>query len=133
MAVGSVQYDWAGLKAALRSLTPAESARLTAVVWIPSALGNRVFIQPDPSDAQNPIGSSRVAGRVAGALGEAVVRQSTPALPRTLAAVGARAPTFQVGSSAPDDTAPSGDALRSTGRALLALLAYLADHPETLK
>ncbi|HAF10707.1 MAG TPA: hypothetical protein DCK98_11595 [Chloroflexi bacterium] len=133
VAVGSQQYDWAGLKAALRSLTPAESARLTAVVWIPSALGNRVFIQPDPSDAQNPAGSSRVAGRVAAALGEPSVRQSTSALPRTLAAVGARAPTFQVGSSATDDTAPSGDALRSTGRALLALLAYLADHPETLK
>lgn len=133
VAVGSAQYDWAGLKAALRSLTPAESARLTAVVWIPSALGNRVFIQPDPSDAANPLGSSRVAGRVAAALGETVVRQSTSALPRTLAAVGARAPTFQVGSSATDDTAPNGDALRSTGRAVLALLAYLADHPETLK
>jgi peptide/nickel transport system permease protein len=133
VAVGSVQYDWAGLKAVLHSLSPADSARLAAVVWIPSALGARVSLQPDPSDAQNPSASARVAGRVAAALGEAVVRQSTSALPRTLAAVGARAPTFQIGTSATDDTAPSEGALHATGRAVLAVLAYIADHPESLK
>ena len=133
VAVGSQQFDSAGLKAALRTLSADEARRLTALVWIPSALGDRIFIQTDPSDTQNPEPSSRVAGRVAASLGDASVRQGSPALARTLAIAGVRAPTFQVGRIATADTALSAGALHATGRAVLTLLGYLDAHPEALQ
>lgn len=133
VATGSQQFDSAGLKAALRTLSAEEARRLVALVWIPSALGDRIFIQTDPSESQNPEPSSRVAGRVAASLGDASAREGSPALAVTLALAGIRAPTFQVGRIATEDTALSSDALHATGRALLTLLGYIDAHPEALQ
>ena len=133
VAVGSQVHDAAGLKAALRDLSGDEAKRLIAFIWIPSALGSPISLQADPTEAQNPAGSGRVAGRVANALGARSVRQGSAELPRTLAAVGVRAATFQIAGSATEDTPVNEDALRTTGRAVLTLIAYLAEHPETLK
>ena len=133
VSVGSMASDSAGLKSALRSLTPDQARRLTALIWLPSALGRQVFIRSDPADAKDPIGSFRVAGRVATAVGARSGAQFSPALPRALAATDLRAPTFEVTSFAVADTLPSTETLTLSGRALLTLLAYVADQPEALK
>ncbi len=133
VAAGSEIYDHAGLKSALRGLSPDEARRLTAVIFIPSALDRQVTVRSDPGDAQNPAGSFRVAGRVANALGERSGQQFGPQLVRALAAVNTRAATFELGNFADANTPPSTEALGASGHALLALLSYIADHPEALK
>ena len=131
--VGSQAYDSAGLKSALRSLSADEQRRLVAVISLPSALAMQVSVRSDWLDALDPAASARVAGRVANALGDRSGAQFGPQLPRAVSAAGVRVPTFEISSFASPDTAPTAEALASNGRALLALLAYLADHPETLR
>jgi|GEM_PF-1649889 len=133
VSVGSMSRDAAGLKSALRGLTAEQARRLVALVWLPSGLGRPVNIRSDPADAKEPVGSFRVAGRVANALGDRSGVQSFSQLPRALAATDRRAPTLEITSFAATDTVPSIDALTLSGRALLTLLAYISEHPEALK
>jgi len=133
VSVGSMSQDAAGLKTALRGLSDEQASRMVALIWLPSGLGRPVNIRSDPAEAKEPIGSFRVAGRVANALGARSGVQSFSQLPRALAAADRRAPTLEVTSFAAEDTVPSIDALDLSGRALLTLLAYISEHPEALK
>lgn len=132
VAAGSESLDHAGLKAGLRTLTIDERRRVAALIVVSNAQGLLTTIRPDLSLINNLGGGPSIAGRVASATSQRFAAQRSPQLQRAALATGLRVPIIELVSVAGSDAAPTAAGLRTSGRTLLVLLAYLAGRPEQL-
>lgn len=135
VAATAQEYDAAGLKQVLATLSTAERKRVAALVFIGAALGDPV-IQPDVPDRSDPAAtnaSGRIARKVADALSLRTQAQRSRTLLLAERTADVSAPTFFVLGVSPQDTEPSPQDLRASGEAALTLVSYLAHRPVELQ
>jgi peptide/nickel transport system permease protein len=136
VALGAEALDGAGTTTYLRSLDASDAGRIIAALRIGSLQSGAPLLEVEQANRANPGDATpggRVGGRVANALGVRVRAVAAPLRDR-LRAANASAPVFglndQQGAAASE---PSAEALRAATRDVLALLSYIAHHPEELR
>jgi len=133
-AVVGQQYDAAGLRAVLASLSVDERRRTVAIVYLAGAAGVPV-LQSDAGDRNNPIttsASARITRKVANALSLPSQSESSRRLMLAGRTADVSASTFTIVGLSSDTAAPSIETLHENGLAALTLLSYLSQRPVEL-